>query len=242
MEKLIESKYHNDHVRKYGCYEVHPEKEYKRILSESGILKEECSLTLDVGCGTGAFGLRLARMGFQVIGIDISANSIKIAENMAKKQGLDAVFVVGDIEKMPFRKSSYKFIFCGFVLHHVNNVLPQVLHQIGNVVEDGGKLFLCEPNAHNVGCVVQYNFGKCRTSNENALCIKQLVKLLASIGFANIAVKDMGDVEHLQTDNPTQLRKVLRRLVKMIIDSINKVSFIPGAYFVMQATKMTKSG
>lgn len=238
MQKFAEAEYHDSHTKKHGCYEVHPEKEYTRILFESGILREKRRLTLDTGCGSGAFGLRLARVGFQMLGIDISSDSIKAASNMARKQGLDADFVVGDIEKMPFRDSTFHLVFCGFVLHHVPHVLPKVLQQINHVLEDGGKLFMCEPNAYNPGCVIQYSFGKCRTLNERALDSKRLAKLLSTLGFAKIRFKDIGDMEHLQMDNPSCLRKAVRQVIIMILGVMNKVPIIPGAYFVMQATKI----
>jgi len=237
QRKLAESEYYDGYTRNRGRYEVHPEKEYRRILLESGILSEKHCLTLDLGCGTGAFGLRLARIGFQMLGIDISPNAIRLASKIAREQGLDADFVVGDIEKMPFQDSAFQFVFCGFVLHHVPHMLPQVLQQINHVVQDDGKIFLCEPNAHNLSCVVQYNLGKCRTPNEKPIDTKQLTTLLSATGFGCIRFKDIGDVEHLQTDSPSRLRNALRQVARIILRSANKAPLIPGAYFVMEATK-----
>jgi len=237
MKKATEASYHDEHIRKHGCYEVHPNEEYLRILRESGILNEEHNLTLDVGCGSGAFGLRLARLGSPVVGIDISPDSIKTARKIAKEQSLNAEFLVGDIEKMPFRDSAFNLVFCGFVLHHVPNLLAQVLQQLNFVLKDGGKLFMCEPNAHNPSAIVQYNFGKSRTPNEKPLDPKKLATLLSNLGFESIKSEDIGDVAHLPTDTPSRSRKIVRWVVAKILHGVNKLPFIPGPYFVMRSAK-----
>ncbi|WP_132029753.1 class I SAM-dependent methyltransferase, partial [Keratinibaculum paraultunense] len=39
---------------------------------------------LDVGCGTGNFSIKLAKMGCEVVGIDVSKEMLKVAEEKAK--------------------------------------------------------------------------------------------------------------------------------------------------------------
>lgn len=60
---------------------------------------------LDLGCGSGPNALKLARLGWSVIGVDWSETAIKLANWAAREEGLDATFVVGDItEWQPPRK------------------------------------------------------------------------------------------------------------------------------------------
>jgi len=47
---------------------------------------------LDIGCGTGRHILEFARKGYQVVGIDIAKDWLKIAKKAAKSQGLDITF------------------------------------------------------------------------------------------------------------------------------------------------------
>ena len=42
-------------------------------------------MVLDVGCGGGTDAIFMAQSGFRVIGIDISASVLRIAEKRAKK-------------------------------------------------------------------------------------------------------------------------------------------------------------
>jgi SAM-dependent methyltransferase len=51
---------------------------------------------LDVGCGAGEHTILLARLGYDVLGIDFSPNAIEQARQNALTRGVDARFDVGD--------------------------------------------------------------------------------------------------------------------------------------------------
>lgn len=55
---------------------------------------------LDVGCGTGTHGLRLARRGYDVMGIDLSADMVGIAREKAADGRVRAEFAAGDMRTM----------------------------------------------------------------------------------------------------------------------------------------------
>ena len=52
---------------------------------------------LDVGCGTGTTAFHMARLGFDVTGVDLSATAIDMGRTLAKEQNLDIEFVTGDV-------------------------------------------------------------------------------------------------------------------------------------------------
>lgn len=52
---------------------------------------------LDLGCGSGPNALKLARLGWSVVGVDWAETAVKLANWAAREEGLDATFVVGDI-------------------------------------------------------------------------------------------------------------------------------------------------
>ena len=54
---------------------------------------------LDLGCGTGQHAIRLARMGYKVIGIDSSYEMIRKAGEKARSAKVDVEFVVSDMKK-----------------------------------------------------------------------------------------------------------------------------------------------
>ncbi len=57
---------------------------------------------LDLACGSGRHAIELARRGFSVVGADISAELIEIANRAAAEPGLDASFVEGDLRDIDF--------------------------------------------------------------------------------------------------------------------------------------------
>jgi SAM-dependent methyltransferase len=57
---------------------------------------------LDLACGSGRHSLELAQRGFSVVGVDISAELIEIANSESKDQGLDVAFLRADIRELAF--------------------------------------------------------------------------------------------------------------------------------------------
>jgi len=57
---------------------------------------------LDMACGTGRHSHELARRGFEVVGVDISADLLAIAEADAKTESLNASFITADLRKLEF--------------------------------------------------------------------------------------------------------------------------------------------
>ncbi len=52
---------------------------------------------LDLGCGTGGHTIPLARRGYEVVGLDRSAQMIDQAAEKARTAGVEARFVIGDV-------------------------------------------------------------------------------------------------------------------------------------------------
>lgn len=57
---------------------------------------------LDLGCGTGRHSLELVRQGFSVVGVEISAELVGIANREAEAQGLEATFIEADLRELDF--------------------------------------------------------------------------------------------------------------------------------------------
>ena len=65
---------------------------------------------LDIGCGTGIYSCAFAKLGFDVKGIDLSDNSIKIAKKSAKSLNLKIKFESVDLFEYGDNKK-YDIIF-----------------------------------------------------------------------------------------------------------------------------------
>ena len=80
--------------------ETEPPTELVTLIESAKI--EPCKV-LDVGCGEGFYDIYLASRGFEVTGIDISENAIKLATENSMKQSVKIKFMsldVADLNKI----------------------------------------------------------------------------------------------------------------------------------------------
>jgi S-adenosylmethionine-dependent methyltransferase len=84
-----------------------------------------CMRALDLGCGTGATAVRLARLGFQVTLLDSSQTMLDLAQRTALAAGVGdkAALKHGDAANLPALFDSEKFdlILCHNVLEYVDD-------------------------------------------------------------------------------------------------------------------------
>lgn len=89
---------------------------------------------LDLGCGYGLFTKYFQDIGADVIGVDGSAEMIKIA----KARYSDFTFSIIDITKaLPFQNESYDLIFCNQVLMDIENIEP-LFKEINRILKFDG--------------------------------------------------------------------------------------------------------
>jgi len=77
---------------------------------------------LDCGCGHGVLSVLLAKMDVKVEAVDISPNSIRITERLARANGVERNISthVTLLEDLPFEGNSFDCILGTRVLHHVD--------------------------------------------------------------------------------------------------------------------------
>lgn len=98
---------------------------------------------LDIGCGTGIQSVRLASLGYKVIGIDIADKLINIARDKLASAGYrDAEFHLGNAESLPFDDGIADCInCCGPTLSFVPN-WRAALSEMSRCLKPGGRLLL----------------------------------------------------------------------------------------------------
>jgi len=106
---------------------------------------------LEVACGRGGFVRELARAGARVAGCDFSMSALAVGQ--AKISRLDgsvqAVFIQGDAESLPFASDSFDMVVSCETIEHVPNV-RSALREMWRVARPGAKLFLTTPNYANL--------------------------------------------------------------------------------------------
>lgn len=104
---------------------------------------------LDVGCGTGRHSIELAKRGYLVTGIDLSANMLAKARKNAKAAGVSPIFKRRDARNFRFRQ---KFGLCmmlcegSFPLMETDEMNFQILKNVRKSMLPGGKLIFTTLN------------------------------------------------------------------------------------------------
>ena len=90
---------------------------------------------LDVAMGSGRNAIYLAKLGFEVEGVDSSREAIEEALALAREQGVFIRARVEDLEKIPhFEEGAYDLVIC------FNYLQRSLMPQMKNWVKPGGML------------------------------------------------------------------------------------------------------
>lgn len=98
---------------------------------------------LDVGCGTGFLALMLSEMGHAVTGIDLAPQMLSVAQQKARRAGLQVQFRLENATSLSDAEACYDLV----VARHVIWALPDPVAGVKEwlrVVRPGGRLALIE--------------------------------------------------------------------------------------------------
>lgn len=107
---------------------------------------------LDCACGTGSLAIRLAKMGYSVIGSDLSEDMLFCAQRKARSSGLNLQFICQDLKGLAMHKQ-VDVINCA--CDGVNYLLSmaevvQFLHSAHRCLTDGGLLLFDISSEHKL--------------------------------------------------------------------------------------------
>ena len=77
---------------------------------------------LDIGCGGGLLSEPMAKLGANVIGLDVVEKNIKTASTHAKNQGLKIKYIHSTVEKISEKDEKFDVILNMEVIEHVSDV------------------------------------------------------------------------------------------------------------------------
>jgi len=100
---------------------------------------------LDIGCGPGHIALQLVTQNpeLEVVGVDLSENMLKIAEEHRAvcSQGERVSFLTADAKGLDFPDDSFDTVCSNTILHHIPDPVP-FLAEAWRVLKPGGVLLI----------------------------------------------------------------------------------------------------
>jgi SAM-dependent methyltransferase len=103
----------------------------------------ERDLVLDLCCGTGRHSISLAKLGFHVVGLDLSKTLLRHA--VRDSEGMRIPFVHGDMRHLPFMEHSFDVVvnlFTSFGYFAEDRENRQVLTEIRRVLKPDGRFLI----------------------------------------------------------------------------------------------------
>ena len=98
---------------------------------------------LDLGCGSGHYGVVVTKGGGNWFGLDLSFGMLIQSRKLLTTQELSFCLVNGDIRRLPFNKESFDLIFCvGILSYFKNQTAVEIVNQVSTFLRPGGKMIL----------------------------------------------------------------------------------------------------
>ena len=104
---------------------------------------------LEIGAGTGYFGLNLALAGTidDYTASDISPGMLGVLAETADALGVDATTVCSEASRLPFEDESFDIVFGHAILHHLPD-LDGAFREFLRVLRPGGAIAFCGEPSH----------------------------------------------------------------------------------------------
>jgi 2-polyprenyl-6-hydroxyphenyl methylase/3-demethylubiquinone-9 3-methyltransferase len=100
---------------------------------------------LDVGCGGGILAESMARLGAQVLGIDVVERNIAIARQHAESSGLQIDYRLTTAESLAASGQKFDVVLNMEVVEHVAD-LPGFMTAVCDLLKPGGMMFVATIN------------------------------------------------------------------------------------------------
>lgn len=142
---------------------------------------------LDFGCATGWLTKGLAQMGCEAVGVDISQNALRLAEDLKatrpKANGEGTLeFTLYDGHRLPLADESVDRIVCFDAFHHVRDQ-KATLAEFGRVLKQGGRAAFSEPGPNHSKAVLSQAEMANFNVIENDVCMEEISQYATDAGF-----------------------------------------------------------
>ena len=127
-----------DRLALYDRQEWNHNNHYHQFLLKR--LPNRCQTVLDLGCGTGEFSRLLSDRAERVVAIDLSPNSIQIAQQ--RSQQFDIDYQVADVSQWEFPSEYFDAIVSIATVHHLS--IERLIPKLKAALKPGGVLIILD--------------------------------------------------------------------------------------------------
>ena len=148
------------------------------------------SKILEIGCNTGQYTTLFNKLGYKMVGVDLSEKAIELAKENNQLLNLNIEYFQADVEYLSlFKENSFDGVVSFSTLRYVSN-LNKALKEINRVTKKGGKITLDFPNKY---CpwfsILKKYFGLGKHINDHSFSINELSNLFQEAGFSEIEAR-----------------------------------------------------
>jgi len=220
-------------------YEYNRIADRKRVDFIANVLKESLppnGRILDVGCGNGVISRHLGRLGYNVLGVDVSDKTIEMARAIDPMPNV--VFEKKSAEELVASGEKYDAVICSEVLEHLNDP-GALLKVLASSLAEKGKLIITVPNGEGPRETFVTK-PVLRMRQKNNWMWKSVQKMKQSMGYSGTTVQSAADnLDHIQFFSRKDL-EVLSKKHGFVITGFGKANFVEDVFpFSLFAKRMT---
>lgn len=134
---------HSDRHRYFKELAYTSEKYFIPYIEQCHDIGSDTSI-LEIGCGEGGNMLPFARLGCEVLGVDISKNRIREAKLLFNQEKASATFICDDILNITGYSHHFDIIICHDVIEHISDK-KELLEYAHAFLKENGVLFVAFP-------------------------------------------------------------------------------------------------
>lgn len=127
-----------------GLMEVDYDQWIRYLLVLSETYGHQIDRIIELGCGTGNLSIPLKKLGYEIKGVDLSAEMIAMAEIKAREAGLKIPFFVHDLRELHLPNELFDTVISACdVLNYITtkDALVEAFYSVHRLLEPGGFWF-----------------------------------------------------------------------------------------------------
>jgi len=145
---LSSEKTSNRTFKQYGADGLEQSLPAGKQTEDLKLIKKLCKKSdkiLDLACGYGRLTISLSKLGYNILGMDLSPTLIKAAKRKAKNKNIKTQFDLGNMLRLPYKNNSFDKVICFWTsFNHLLTKIEQIkaLNEIFRILRSHGLAFI----------------------------------------------------------------------------------------------------